>query len=260
MCGRFTLRTNPADVARLFALFETPVWTPRYNIAPGQMVACLNGEQGQPGPRLAWRKWGLVPSWARDAKSAAPLLINARGETVAEKPAFRSAFRQRRCVLLADGFYEWQKVGSRKQPWYITRGDHQPFAMAGLWEPAVKREGADGEQAEQGGPAGAESADSAESAKSVRVGAVPQRAEGTCAVITTTANEVMAPLHDRMPVILGPGEIAAWLDPSATSEQLLAQLRPCPAADLTAVAVSPLVNHWKNDRVECTQPVRSLFD
>ncbi|MFM8219953.1 MAG: SOS response-associated peptidase [Planctomycetaceae bacterium] len=257
MCGRFTLRTNPADVARLFALFEPPTWMPRYNIAPGQVVACLQAESGQSRPRLTWRKWGLVPAWARAGKSAAPLLINARGETVAEKPAFRSAFRQRRCVLLADGFYEWQKLGTRKQPWYITRGDHQPFAMAGLWEPAAKP---DADPRDASGGEGAEREESAPAETAHEPAGGRPEAEGTCAVITTTANELMAPLHDRMPVILGPSEIAAWLDPHATAEQLLAQLRPCPAADLAAVAVSPLVNHWKNDRVECTQPVRSLFD
>lgn len=225
MCGRFTLRTNPAEVARLFSLATLPALTPRYNIAPGQLIACIRREEGSTEPRLVQLKWGLVPVWAKQGQ-ASPLLINARGETAASKPAFRAAFRHRRCLIPADGFYEWQTVGGRKQPWYITRVDRGPFAMAGLWEAPVD-----------------------------------EAAPGTCAVITTTANDLMAPLHDRMPVILSANQAAEWLDPQASLERLQAQVAPCPAGDLTATAVSTLVNNWRNERVECTQPAqKTLFD
>src|SRR5262249_32243718 len=131
MCGRFTLRTSPQDVAEEFDLSELPLFAPRYNIAPSQSIAAVRVEHGQ--RRLAMLRWGLIPFWATDPKLASQL-INARGETAAEKPAFRDPFRKRRCLIVADGFFEWKKNGKVKQPFHIRRSDGRPFAFAGLWD------------------------------------------------------------------------------------------------------------------------------
>src|SRR5262249_35050656 len=145
------------------------------------------------GRELGLLRWGLIPSWAEEA--GAPL-INARSETVADKPAFRAAFKQRRCLIPADGFFEWLPVNGKKQPYYICRQDGHPFGFAGLWE---RWEGADGPPVE------------------------------SCTILTTEANEVVRPLHDRMPVLLDPRDYAAWLDPSGQKPALLELLRPCPS-------------------------------
>ena len=184
MCGRYVLKANLPEIARMLGLdvgtdvgFEL---APRYNIAPTQDVpACRAGEDGE--RRLAMLRWGLVPRWAKDTKLAYRM-INARGETVAEKPAFRDAFRHRRCLIPADGYYEWKKVGERKQPNFLYRRDERPFCFAGLWERWHK-----------GG------ADPVES----------------CAIITTQANQLGAEIHDRMPVILPQSEFARWLAAAA---------------------------------------------
>jgi len=225
MCGRFTLHTAPAEIARYFSLAALPPLQPRYNIAPGQQVACLRTSSNESKTELTWLKWGLVPSWMREPPST-PMLINARCETVAIKPAFRTAFRQRRCIVLADGFYEWQKLQQRKQPWYITRSDRTPFAMAAVWEPPSRESGV-----------------------------------GTVAIITTTANSRMSPLHDRMPVMLNPCEASSWLDPRARLGDLQARLAPCPEEEIFAREVSDLVNNWRNERPECIELIqRRLFE
>lgn len=228
MCGRFAL-TSPEqllgapgldgllDGGQLAALQLAP----RYNIAPSQPVLALRNSD-PPAPALL--RWGLVPSWADDEKIGYRM-INARAETVASKPAYRRAFRARRCLILADGFYEWQAAGKgqRKQPFFIRRADRQPFAFAGLWE-RWKR-GADEE---------------------------PLR---SCTIVTCPPNAVLAPIHDRMPVILPPERYREWLDPAPRQDAALgALLVPCAPEVLEAYPVSTLVNAPAVDRPECILP------
>jgi putative SOS response-associated peptidase YedK len=219
MCGRFTLTTPMPVLAELFLFPEAAPQPPRYNIAPTQAVATVRA--ADPNHReLALCRWGLIPSWANDP-AIGNRLINARSETAAEKPAFRSAFRHRRCLILADGFYEWQKTGGRKQPFYIKMKDGQPFAFAGLWE---RWEG------------GGEPVD-------------------TCTILTTEANELVRPVHDRMPVILAPEDYGRWLDPETKKPELLEPLlQPFAADAMTAYPVSPVVNTPRNDSARCIEP------
>ncbi len=221
MCGRFTLRTPVEDLASFFGVAEMPELTPRYNIAPTQPVATvlvLTGDR-----RFRLMRWGLIPPWAKDP-SIGSRMINARAETIAQKPAFRSAFRHRRCLIMADGFYEWQRRGSLKQPYYIVSRDHSPLGLAGLWERWQPPEG--GEELE------------------------------SCTIITTAANALVRRFHDRMPVILDPADFGLWLDTEATEPQrLLALLKPYDAQKLEAYPVSAEVNSPANDRPVCIQPV-----
>lgn len=200
-------------------MFDLEPLQPRFNIAPTQPVAVV---RFGPGARqLAWLKWGLVPSWARDA-SIGNRLINARAESVADKPAFRTAFRRRRCLVLADGFYEWRRTGAKKQPFFIRLRDDRPFAFAGLWE---SWEGADHSSLE------------------------------TCTILTTGPNELMKPIHDRMPVILASDDYEHWLDPAVQEpEQLAPLLRPYPSDAMLALAVGTHVNNPRNDGPECIVP------
>ena len=179
MCGRFLLHTPVDTLQRAFGFAERPNLRPRYNIAPTQTVPIVRQKDGG-GRELALVRWGLIPSWAKEA-GIGGRLINARAETVAEKPAFRGAFRKRRALVPADGFYEWRKrEGDRpKQPLLVRRRDGQPFAFAGLWE---HWRGPEGEVE-------------------------------TCTILTTEANAALAPIHDRMPVILDPACYDRWLDP-----------------------------------------------
>jgi putative SOS response-associated peptidase YedK len=221
MCGRFTLTASREVLRDLFPLFDIPDVTPSYNVAPTQTVLAVRVPAGRDKPELAALKWGLVPGWADDP-AIGNRLINARAETVAEKPAFRSAFRQRRCLVLADGFYEWQKVGRQKQPYLFRLQGGAPFAFAGLWE-HWERDG---------------------------------RAIDSCTVRTTSANELVKPLHERMPVILAPADFARWLDPKpATGPELQALLRPYPAEAMTAYPVSPQVNNARHNDAECVAPL-----
>jgi putative SOS response-associated peptidase YedK len=219
MCGRFTLTTPMPVLAELFLFPEAAPQPPRYNVAPTQAVAAVRA--ADPNHReLAWCRWGLIPSWADDP-GIGNRLINARAETAAEKPTFRSAFRHRRCLIPTDGFYEWQKTGGRKQPFYIKMRDGQPFAFAGLWE---RWEGG-GEPVE------------------------------TCTILTTEANEVVRPVHDRMPVILAPEVYGRWLDPEVKKPELLQPLlHPFAADAMTAYPVSPVVNNPRNDSAKCIEP------
>ncbi len=223
MCGRFTLRTNLHDIATAFDLPEVPELPFRYNIAPTQDVAAVRFDSERNQRELSLLHWGLIPPWAKEEKMASKL-INARAETVAEKPSFRSAFTKRRCLILADGFYEWQKLpGGTKQPHYIHRKDDGPFALAGLWESWNH----EGEIIE------------------------------SCTIITTSANEVMQPLHDRMPVILAKVDYEDWLDPTFKDKAALQELlKPCPADWLETYPVSTRVNNAKHDEAECLKPIR----
>lgn len=216
MCGRFTSLLSPELLAVIYEIFGPPESTPRYNIAPSQPVSIIR--QNATGQReLATVKWGLIPSWAKDP-SIGHSLINARGETVAEKPSFRAAFKQRRCIVPASGFYEWVTFGGTKQPWYIKGYEDRPLSLAGLWEHWPSPDGSVIE---------------------------------TCSIITTTANEMMAPIHDRMPVILSPESIASWLELSTKPDELKDLLHPCAPDMLDAYTVSNLVNNPRFDGAAC---------
>ncbi len=214
MCGRYSLTTPVEGLRRVFGFLEQPNLAPRYNIAPSQEVAAVRlGEDGK--RHFAQLRWGLIPSWAKEAKIG-NRMINARAETVAEKPAFRAAFRRRRCLVLADGFYEWQKRDKgAKQPYRITLADGGPFGFAGLWESWRDRES--GERIE------------------------------SATIIVTEANDLLRPIHDRMPVILSPEDFDAWLDTERPGEAARALLRPYPAAALAATPISTRVNKVTND-------------
>lgn len=221
MCGRFTLRTPAKDVARMFAVESLPLLEPRYNIAPTQPVAAVRLNRTGTARELVNLQWGLVPSWAADPDFGART-INARAETAATKPAFRAAFKSRRCLIPADGFYEWQRQGARKQPYYIRLRADAPFAFAGLWE-HWEREG---------------------------------KTIDSCTLLTTTANALMAPIHDRMPVILDPAAYADWLDPNPKpAKELEKYLVPFRDDALIAIPVSTLVNNPRHESPECIAPV-----
>ena len=219
MCGRYTLRT-PIDVlAEGFEIQEYPSSiTPNYNVAPTQEVAGLVEEEEK--RKLEMFHWGLIPSWAKDP-AIGNKMINARAETVSEKPSFRSAFKKRRCLILADGFYEWQKTDDGKQPYYIKMQDDSPFAFAGLWEVWDKY----GEEIRSG------------------------------TIITTDANDLMNEIHHRMPVILHPEDYGLWLDPDFDEkEALTALLKPYPSDAMEAYPVSRRVNKPANNEPSVLEP------
>ena len=222
MCGRATLSTSPADLRDLFGLEEMPALVPRYNVAPSQPIAVLREPH-----RLELVRWGLPP---RPGTHGAG--INVRIETVARAPAYRASFRSRRCLVVVDGFFEWQREGKTSRPFLLRREDGKPFALAGIWDRTVT---ADGEVLD------------------------------ACAVITRAAEGAVAKLHGRMPLILSPDQYDSWLDSRLHDASLL--LRPADL-DLVARAVSPLVNSPANDDPRCIEPVedglalgqtRSLF-
>ena len=217
MCGRYTLAANTKKLAEAFAEFEVPAELPaRYNIAPSQPVAVIanNGQR-----KVELFQWGLIPSWAKDPKIGNQM-INARAETLGEKPAFKTAYKRRRCLVLADGFYEWRKEeGKSKTPMYAQLKSGEPFAFAGLWEMW----------------------------RSVEDDTIL-----SCTIITTEPNELMANIHNHMPVILPPEAYELWLDPAERMpEQLNGLLKPYPAELMTARPVSKLVNSPQNDSPEC---------
>jgi len=236
MCGRYTLRTPLNVLAQqfLFELGDLPPdlrFVPRYNIAPTQTVAIVR-KLDAGGPRqLALVHWGLIPSWAKDARLAGST-INARGESLAEKPAFRSAFAKRRCLVLTDGYFEWQAVGKKKQPLWFRMKDERPFAFAGLWE-------------RWRGPAGTPE------------GTPPLE---SCTIVTTSANRLSANIHDRMPVILDPVDYDQWLDPALSDkERLKALLVPFSEDAMKVEPVSTRVNSVKHDDPECVALEKALF-
>lgn len=214
MCGRFTLAISPQELAEAFDLAEAPHdFPPRYNIAPSQPIAAILKTAENPQRHFQFLKWGLIPSWSKDP-SIGNRLINARGETVAEKPSFRAAFKRRRCLIPSTGFYEWQKQQGGKQPFLIRRSDQQPFAFAGLWE--------------------------------------TWEDISTATIITTDANELLEPIHDRMPVILDPDDYDEWLDPdNQDTSALQSLLSPLAGEEMEAYPVSNQVNNPSNDSQEC---------
>ena len=221
MCGRFTLRTKAEEIALHFVLADVPDLKPRYNIAPTQKVATIRFVPQRGNRQLSLLRWGLIPYWADDP-TIGNRLINARSETVAIKPAFRQAFQKGRCLVVADGFFEWKKTGVTKQPYYIRLGNDKPFAFAALSEHWHR---------------GDQIIDS-------------------CTIITTEANKLMADIHDRMPAILSPKDYDLWLEPDFHSQsKLLKMLRPYSADDMEAFPVSTVVNNPRNDTPECVQAI-----
>lgn len=214
MCGRFTLRASASEIAEFFELMRDLVeWdTPRFNIAATQSILAVRaGRAGREPVRL---RWGLIPSWAKDTKLAATM-INARAETVAGKPAYRAAFKRRRCLIPVSGFYEWRRDGKSKTPFLISLRNEELFAFAGLWE---KWKSPDGELVE------------------------------SCTVLTTSPNELMATIHDRMPVILKPADYGVWLDPQLDDAgALFTLLVSYPTEEMQAEQVSHVVNNARNE-------------
>ena len=225
MCGRFS-QSQPAEaIAQAFQVAEVPTLKPRYNIAPTQAVGTVLKLSGHQDKQFRMLHWGLIPRWAKDPKMGARL-INARAETVAEKPAFKSAFQKRRCLVVADGFYEWQAQENKKhkQPFYFRLKDGRPFAFAGLWE--------HWEDANQ-------------------------EAIESCTLITTEANELMQPIHNRMPVILAPQDYDLWLNPEVKTPELLQILCSYSSDEMMAYPVSQAVNKPSNDSAQCIENINT---
>ena len=220
MCGRYAVTTAPEAMRALFRYPEQPNFPPRHNVAPTQPVAIVRMAEGR--REFALVRWGLVPAWVKDPGGFS-LLINARGESVLDKPAFRNAMRRRRCLFPADGFYEWKRDGNRKQPWFVRLKSGQPMAFAGLWE---TWSGPNGEELE------------------------------TAAIVTTTASRSIAHIHDRMPVIVAPEAFDFWLDPNVDARTAAAVIAPAPDAALEAYEVSSAVNRTANDSPDLLEPLR----
>jgi len=223
MCGRYSITTPVEALARLFRFGgPLPNLPPRYNVAPTQQVPIVRRAPANGERELVQVRWGLIPFWAKDAKISYSL-INARADGVDTKPSFREAFKRgRRCLIAADGYYEWEKKGTPKQPWRYTLKDGGPFAFVGLWERWDK--------APDGAPV------------------------ESCTIITTEANALAAKLHDRMPVILPADAYSAWLgEDSASPPELLPLLKPYPAHAMRAYRVSTAVNNVRNDGPECIE-------
>ncbi len=224
MCGRFALYTDPLALAKRFQAENVPELLPSYNVAPSQAIPIIRQEQGR--RIFAMTRWGLIPSWAKEINTGYST-INARAETFAEKPAFRSAFQYRRCLIPADGFFEWQEIATSKikQPWYISLKNQEPMALAGLWE---RWQGRDGSEIE------------------------------SCTIIVTSGNELMQSIHDRMPVILSPENWDTWLDTTNTNKQgLQILLTQYPADEMAAWPVSTVVNSPKHNGEECINRVEN---
>jgi putative SOS response-associated peptidase YedK len=234
MCGRYRLSRSKEALARHFGVDPDEVdWEPRYNIAPTQQVCVVRQDRKEPVRHASMMRWGLIPSWAKDPSIGART-INARAETVAARPAFRESLERRRCLIPADGFYEWKRSGKAKQPFCFEVEDGKLFAFAGLWD---RWRSPDGNPLE------------------------------SCTILTTTSNRLMADIHDRMPVILPADDYDLWLDPGMTdSATAVDLLKPYDAALMRDYPVSARVNAVTNDDAECSmrihvsQSAPSLFD
>jgi putative SOS response-associated peptidase YedK len=219
MCGRYTLKTPVEKLAEEFGFDASSVeLPPNYNVAPTRQVAAVLEESGE--RRLEVLRWGLIPSWADDP-GIGSRMINARAETAPEKPSFRRAFRERRALIPADGFYEWKRTNGAKQPYYIHMKEERPFAFAGLWE----------SWKDDGGP-------------EIR----------SCTILTTKPNALLGEIHDRMPVILPAGSYDVWLDPEADRDELYGLLAPYPEDEMEAYPVSRFVNSPSNNDPRCIEP------
>jgi putative SOS response-associated peptidase YedK len=229
MCGRYTL-THPhqAFTAGQLGLFDPALFEavrPRFNVAPTDVMPIVRRRSpDESALQLDLFRWGLIPFFSKDPREGAKM-INARSEGIQSKPAFRRAFERKRCLVPADGFFEWEKIGKSKQPWYIRLKDGEPFAFAGLWD----------RWHPEGAPEGSEPI-------------------GSFTIITTRANPLVTPLHDRMPVILAPKDYDLWLDPRSDKDPLLALLVPFPGEAMSAYRVSPRVNRVENDDPDCIAP------
>ena len=221
MCGRYTLSATPARINARFSVAIDPGWQPSYNVAPGTGVLIVRAEDDNQARVGETAYWGFTPSWFK-AGGKAPRPINARSEGVASKPMFRHAFSRRRCILPADGFYEWKKLDGGKQPWLIRQQDGGVFGFAGIYEPANEATGD----------------------------------RPSCAILTTEANALMRPIHARMPVILEANDYAGWLDPGQSRTSILESLlRPYQSDALVATPVSTRVNNVRNNDAELLRPV-----
>jgi putative SOS response-associated peptidase YedK len=219
MCGRYTLRTPVEKLAEEFGFDNSSIeLPPNYNVAPTQGVAAVLEEDGQ--RHLEVLRWGLIPPWADDPQVGSRM-INARAETAPEKPSFRRAFRERRCLIPADGFYEWKRMNGGKQPYYIHMKEGRPFAFAGLWE----------SWKDDGGP-------------EIR----------SCTILTTKPNALAGEIHDRMPVILPTGSYDVWLDHESERDELYGLLAPYPEDEMEAYPVSRFVNSPSNNDPRCIEP------
>jgi putative SOS response-associated peptidase YedK len=220
MCGRYAITSAPEAIRRLFGYEEHPNFPPRYNVAPTQPVPIVRVVEGK--RQFALVRWGFIPSWVKDPRGFS-LLINARGESLNDKPAFRAALRRRRCLFPADGFYDWRREGERTTPYYVRLRAGGPMAFAGLWENWM---GPHGEEME------------------------------TAAIVTTRANRMLAPIHPRMPVIVPPQAFDLWLDSAnVDAETAAALIAPAPEGVLDVHEVSPAVNRTANDAPDLIEPV-----
>lgn len=218
MCGRFSLGTIAETIQKIYGDELNLSLTPRYNISPGQQILAIKSDGHTPS--VETMLWGLIPSWAND-RSIGYKMINARGETVADKPSFRSAFQSRRCLIPADGFYEWVKQGKGKQPYYFCQVDKAPFSFAGIWESWTDDE--TGEHID------------------------------SCSIITTAANKLVEPVHHRMPVIIQPESYDAWLHGSSSNQRQL--IEPYEWPSFKVYPVSTYVNNARNEGPECIEPL-----
>jgi putative SOS response-associated peptidase YedK len=223
MCGRYKLSRRKQIIEEHFDTDSGDEdWSPRYNIAPTQPVPVIRQHPKEPVRELSLMRWGLIPSWAKDSSVAAQM-INARAETASTKPAFRDSLKSRRCLIPADGFYEWARTGKTKQPYCFEVGEGELFAFAGLWDRWKDGTG---------------------------------RVLETCSILTTTPNAVTSAVHDRMPVILDPDSYDLWLDPGMTKVEAVSDLlRPCDALQMRCFPVSSRINSVVNDDEECSRPV-----
>jgi putative SOS response-associated peptidase YedK len=224
MCGRYSLFADYSALLERFEIEEVSIdandYSPRYNIAPSQQVLAVVNDGTK--NRLGLLRWGLIPPWAKDAKIGYKM-INARAETAAEKPSFRNAFKKKRCLIVADSFYEWRRTDGEKTPMRIKLKSGEPFAFAGLWESWKSPEG---------------------------------KTINTCSILTTKPNELMAAIHDRMPVVLSKEAEKIWLDPTVQDPEVLGELlKPFDAKEMEAYEVSEAVNSPKNDGPELIEKI-----
>ena len=229
MCGRYRLSRRKQMIQEYFDTADEVDWEPRYNVAPSQPVGIVRQDRTKPERHFSLARWGLIPYWAKDA-SIGYKLINARSETVASKPAFREAFKSRRCLIPADGFYEWKRAERVKRPFHFGMSDDSLFAFAGVWD---RWKDATGQVVE------------------------------SCSILTTTPNALLSDVHDRMPVILNPENYDSWLGPGLTHVDAVTELlTPFDATLMKRFAVSNRINFVKNDDPDCVAPLReekSLF-